>query len=165
MAVHRHEILVFACHERKRPFGSLVDVFQTFDIAQFDNQAVESILPGRLGQQPQGSLVGYVLLVAQSPDTHDDLLGLGKAIQDKPLRLRQSRLGQGLEHDAFALLAFGQRMPDFLGDERHERMQCLHQDLHETDRPILRHPVYRLAVSRLDHFQVPGAEIIPYQFI
>ena len=58
-----------------------------------------------------------------------------------------------------------QLMPYFFRDERHEWMQH-GTDLPEiTDRPVIRFSVNRLTIVRLDHFEIPRAEITSDQCI
>ena len=52
-------------------------------------------------------------------------------------------------------------MPKFFRDEWHERVKQLQNLLEELKCPLKRDPVYWLTEFGLDHFQVPGAEIIP----
>ena len=60
-------------------------------------------------------------------------------------------------------------LPKFLGDERHEGMQHLHELLKEAERAVHRRLVngqlLTIDVRRLNHLQIPGTELIPEQAI
>jgi len=56
-------------------------------------------------------------------------------------------------------------LPDFLGDERHERMQRPEQPVEERFRSVHRRPVGRLPVARFHHFKVPSGELVPEQAV
>ena len=64
-------------------------------------------------------------------------------------------------HDALARLAVVDVLPEFFGDEGHERMQELQQRVEERQGLLVRLVVYRLSVGRLDHFEVPTGELVP----
>src|SRR6185312_2615150 len=54
-------------------------------------------------------------------------------------------------------------MVDLLGNERHEGMQQLEQLLEELYGMAIHRGVHRLFETGLRPFQVPAAEIVPYQ--
>jgi hypothetical protein len=71
------------------------------------------------------------------------------------------RQGPGLSHTVITGVALSELMPDFLGDERHERVKRNHQFGEDIERGFERFPVNGLFVTGLDHFQIPRAEVVP----
>jgi len=67
--------------------------------------------------------------------------------------------------DIITLLLILKPVPDLLSDERHKGVQHFHQVFEKRYGPIVRLLIDSLAIFRLDHLQVPGAEFIPDQFI
>ena len=64
-----------------------------------------------------------------------------------------------------SLLALGDGVPDFLGDERHEGVQQQHQVLEELDGGSVGHGVDALALRSLHHLEVPRAEVVPSELV
>ena len=76
---------------------------------------------------------------------------------------------QRCPHDAFALLAVGDVLPQLLGDERHKGMQHLEQVVEESDGGIVGGLIDGLRltidISGLHHFQIPARELVPKEFV
>ena len=66
------------------------------------------------------------------------------------------RFVQLLRHDAFARLAVVDVLPQFFGDERHERMQLHEQGFEELQGLFISGTVNGLSVGGLHHFEVPA---------
>src|SRR5690606_39816097 len=64
-------------------------------------------------------------------------------------------------HDACALFAITELLPKFLRNKRHERMQRFENTLEECSSVGMRRRVDGLAILRLDHLQIPRAEVFP----
>ena len=58
-----------------------------------------------------------------------------------------------------------QVLPDLLGQERHERMEHLHQPSEQRPYRSQCRAVGRSAVGRLDHFEQPAAELVPEEAV
>ncbi len=74
-------------------------------------------------------------------------------------------IDNGAYHQALTVCTVAKMLPQLFGDERHERMEQMQQIIEETDSCFIHFLVDGLAVSRLNHFQIPGRELIPEQFV
>ena len=100
-------------------------------------------------------LLGNVLLVANGTNTGDNLLhclNVGCQLLLLSCRCRNLQL---LAHDALAILAVVDVLPQLLRDEWHEWMQHLQEGIEEAEGSVVALLVDRLTVSWLHHLQVP----------
>ena len=109
------------------------------------------------------SLCRQVALLADVPHGRDGLFEQFDAVRAAPRRsgggVRAARATETLSPSAPRRHV----LPDFLGDERHERMQRPEQPVEERFRSVHRRPVGRLPVARFHHFKVPSGEFVPEQ--
>ena len=76
---------------------------------------------------------------------------------------------ESLEHDGCSFRSLTKRLPQFLRDERHERVEHFQQGIEEAERCLHGLVVDGLWLSvnvgRLDHLQIPCGELVPEQFV
>ena len=56
-------------------------------------------------------------------------------------------------------------MPEFFGDERHNRVYHLEKVLKELKRSLISLRIDRRTICRFHKFKIPGAEIIPEELV
>ena len=97
----------------------------------------------------------------------DRHLGFGREIELLLIRLRIRRQRDRLQRR----LAFVHRLPDFFGNERHDRMQQAQrrlEQIHQVRTGSLRRALvgaFFEIQARLDQFQVPVAELSPEEVV
>ena len=105
----------------------------------------------------------YVLLLAGAAHRVDDFLRHPECSYE--ILVDRSGLRSLFKHDGRSFRTLGHRLPEFFGDERHDRMNHLQKFLEEYAGCIICRPVDSLTVGWLDGLQVPCAVIIPEEFV
>ena len=110
-----------------------------------------------------------VLLIANHTNGRDELLDALNLSGELVVSSSRSRKMQADTHDALAILAVVEVLPQLLGNERHEGVQHHEQLFEELQCLIVGLLVDRLClaidVGRLHHLQIPAGELIPEELI
>ena len=115
--------------------------------------------------QDQGLLRGDVFGGTDSTDVGDDLLDGGEFF-NLPFVCIEGRL-DGLRtcHDAFAIAALRDVLPEFFRDEGHEGVEEMEEVVEEGKRCLVGGGINGLAVGGLDEFEEPCRKFIPEEVV
>ena len=108
--------------------------------------------------EAEAFLGGDVLVGADGADSGDDFLG-GLHLGEES-GVGRHGLGHGGVHDALALAAVGQMLPELFGDEGHEGMEHAQEGVEVVNYFRKGAAVDGRAVCGLDHLEVPGGELV-----
>ncbi len=83
-----------------------------------------------------------------------------------PAREQSSALGGRLRIESSGRRGVAQKLPDFLGDERHQRMQQAQQHVERVGQHSLGHrPGRRVLQAAFDHLDIKAAELVPGKIV
>ena len=97
--------------------------------------------------------IGYAFLQADRTYSRYDQFGRFESVYD--FHVDRLGLGHACCHDAFAFFAVIQVLPQFFGDEGHERMQHTEQRIEVPECSIVGFAVDRLLIGWFNHFEIP----------
>ena len=147
----RYGILRRTYHEGSSSVGLGLDHGDGRKVAHLRDDGVEgSYRVLAHGLQLQCFLLRDVLLQADGADVADDFLHNLELLHDSFVHLARSY--HGAYHQALAVLAVHDVLPQLFGNEGHERMEQVEQVVEETDGRIVNGLADGLAVSRLDRY-------------
>ena len=147
--------------------GHCVDALQVRHLRNHGIERLEGVFADDL--QFELLLRGDIFLRTNHAHTADDLLHLLDVVDEFGFFSRRSVEFQALAHDAFSVFSVVEVLPQFLGDERHKRMQHFQECIEEFESFRVGFAVNGLCLAvdirRLHHFEVPRRKFVPEQFI
>ena len=160
----RHSILCRTYHEGSSTVRFGIYHIQRRKITHLYDDRIECssrVLTKHL--QLQCFLLSNILLQTNGTNTTDNFFHRLKLLNHITIHIIIH--GQRTHHNTFTRLALIHLLPEFFGNERHERMKQTKQIFKEAYRCTMNRTVNPLPVSRFYHFKIPGRKLIPEQLI
>ena len=129
------------------------DCFDRCQIGHFGQYAIVRVIVCADNLQRELFFIGYAFLQADRTYSRYDQFGCFESVYD--FHVDRLGLGHACCHDAFAFFAVIQVLPQFFGDEGHERMQHTEQCIEVPECSIVGFAVDRLLIGWFNHFEIP----------
>ena len=133
------------------------------DICKLGNDRRQGLIIVSYDFQAEAVFRRNPLLLPDVPHTCHHSASLFKCLKQSLIDI--ACLRETLKHYGLAIFAVADSVPEFFRNERHYRVHHLEQLLEESYCCIVGGGINRRTVSWFHEFQVPGAEIVPEEFV